>query len=172
MVKKFIYSVVVLFILSACSYSVYTSEYPYLKTIHVYPFENKTTEFVLSQDTQNSLVQSFMKDGRLKINTLNPDCEVKGSVLDYKKKIYSYDNAGNIQEYQIQILFSIEFNDLKMNQNIWQNKTLLLTKNYNEKQNTSTSPNTLTLPASEEEARSKIYEDLFNTIIKNTLESW
>ncbi len=166
MVKKIIGYFISLILLAGCSYSVYTSEYPHLKTIHVYPFENKTTEFVLAQDLQNSLVNAFMKDGRLKINTQSPDSDLKGSILDYQKKIYSYDTSGNIQEYQIQVLFSLEFNDLKYNQNLYQNKTLLLTKIYN------VSDINTTMPKSEVEAMEKIYTDLFDLIIKNTLESW
>ncbi|HPY96733.1 MAG TPA: LptE family protein [Candidatus Cloacimonadota bacterium] len=155
-----------LLFLSGCSYSVYTSEYPHLKTILVQPFENKTVEFTLGQDAQNSLVNAFMKDGRLKINTQNPDAELRGEILDFRKRIFSYDNAGNVEEYQIQILFSVTFYDLKLNNEIYANKNLLLTRTYN-----PTSDN-INVEKTEEEAINKILSNLFDDIIKNTLENW
>ncbi|HOD53370.1 MAG TPA: LptE family protein [Candidatus Cloacimonadota bacterium] len=166
MVKNFYYIFLLLLLFAGCSYSVYTSEYPHLKTIYIQPFENKTVEYALAQDTQNSLVNAFLHDGRLKINTQNPDSELKGEIIDYKKKIFSYDNAGNVQEYQIQILFSVTFTDLKMSKTIYENKSLLLTKTYNP---SSTNVN---IEKTEEEAINKIFSDLFDHIIKNTLESW
>lgn len=166
MVKRIYYLFLLLLFLSGCSYSVYTSEYPHLKTILVQPFENKTVEFTLGQDAQNSLVNAFMKDGRLKINTQNPDAELRGEILDFRKRIYSYDNAGSVEEYQIQILFSVTFYDLKLNNEIYANKNLLLTRTYN-----PTSDN-INVEKTEEEAINKILSNLFDDIIKNTLENW
>lgn len=166
MVKRIYYLFLLLLFLSGCSYSVYTSEYPHLKTILVQPFENKTVEYTLGQDAQNSLVNAFMKDGRLKINTQNPDAELRGEILDFRKRIYSYDNAGSVEEYQIQILFSVTFYDLKLNNEIYANKNLLLTRTYN-----PTSDN-INVEKTEEEAINKILSNLFDDIIKNTLENW
>ncbi|HOQ79441.1 MAG TPA: LptE family protein [Candidatus Cloacimonadota bacterium] len=166
MVKRIYYLFLLLLFLSGCSYSVYTSEYPHLKTILVQPFENKTVEYTLGQDAQNSLVNAFMKDGRLKINTQNPDAELRGEILDFRKRIFSYDNAGSVEEYQIQILFSVTFYDLKLNNEIYANKNLLLTRTYN-----PTSDN-INVEKTEEEAINKILSNLFDDIIKNTLENW
>ncbi|HOE91958.1 MAG TPA: LptE family protein [Candidatus Cloacimonadota bacterium] len=166
MVKRIYYLFLLLLFLSGCSYSVYTSEYPHLKTILVQPFENKTVEYTLGQDAQNSLVNAFMKDGRLKINTQNPDAELRGEILDFRKRIYSYDNAGSVEEYQIQILFSVTFYDLKLNNEIYANKNLLLTRTYNP------SSDNINVEKTEEEAINKILSNLFDDIIKNTLENW
>jgi len=166
MVKKFIIIFIIVLFAAGCSYSVYTSEYPHLKTIQVIPFENKTSEYYLSQDSQNELVRLFISDGRLKINTQNPDCTLKGSILDYKKKIYSYDNSGNIKEYQVSILFTLEFYDIKYAKIIYESKSLVLSRTYTPNSN---SENIL---KTKEEAVNKIYSDLFDNIIKNTLESW
>lgn len=166
MVKNFITIFLLCLVFSACSYSVYTSEYPHLKTIHILPFENKTVEYALSQDIQNALVSKFMKDGRLKINSNQADCQISGEIIDYKKKIYSYDNNGSIKEYQLQILISFDFFDNKNNKSIYSNKSLLLSKTYNP---SSTLDN---VEKTETEALEKIYSDFFDHIIKNTLESW
>ncbi|HPK41005.1 MAG TPA: LptE family protein [Candidatus Cloacimonadota bacterium] len=166
MVKRIYYLFLLLLFLSGCSYSVYTSEYPHLKTILVQPFENKTVEYTLGQDAQNSLVNAFMKDGRLKINTQNPDAELRGEILDFRKRIFSYDNAGSVEEYQIQILFSVTFYDLKLNNEIYANKNLLLTRTYNP------SSDNINVEKTEEEAINKILSNLFDDIIKNTLENW
>ncbi|MCB5249884.1 MAG: LptE family protein [Candidatus Cloacimonadales bacterium] len=171
MVKKIYQLFLLLLILSGCSYSVYTSEYPHLKTILVQPFENKTVEYALGQETQNSLVNAFMKDGRLKINTQNPDAELRGEILDYRKRIFSYDNSGNVEEYQVQILFSIVFYDLKQNTQIYENKSLILSKTYNSSSMLNENTN-VRVEKTEEDAINSILQSLFDDIIKNTLESW
>lgn len=158
--------IILTLLLGACSYSVYTNAYPHLKNIQIISFENKTPEFQISQDFHNYLVDKFQKDGRLKISTLNPDSQIEGIILDYKREILSYDNAGNISEYKITLLIEIKMTDLKMNSVLYNNQSLLVSENYSP---VSTNPNIYT---TEEQALNKIYEKVFDTIMKNTLEKW
>jgi lipopolysaccharide assembly LptE-like protein len=155
-----IYSV----ILTSCSYSVYSTGYPHLKTIAVLPFENSTTEYQIENELFLDISERFEQDGRLSIVTMSPDCQLEGKILDYSDKIYSY-NVDGIEEYQVKILFSVIFTDLKKNEVIFQNDTLVMQREYS-----SADPEAEF--GSEEEARTKIYNDLFDRILKETLEKW
>ncbi|MDO9577501.1 MAG: LPS assembly lipoprotein LptE [Candidatus Cloacimonadales bacterium] len=156
--------IIVLMVLSACTYSVYSSGFPHLKTISIKSFQNKTTEYNLEEDVFNKLSEKFSSDGRLSIVTISPDCLIEGEILDYSNDVLSF--AGStVDEYNVQILFSVTFTDLQKNEIIWQNKSLLLNETY------STSNPNITLK-SEESAQQKIIDDLFDVIIKNSLEEW
>lgn len=154
-----------LFALCGCAYTVYSNQYPHLKTIQLLTLDNKSTQYGIEQDLLNSLATSFLKERRLKIVTVNPDCHIEGKILDYSNKIYSYDNANNVKEYQVKLLLEIHFIDHTTNTILWENNQLLLSKVYS----VEVTPNK---PNSEEAAREEIYQDLYKEIMKNTLESW
>ena len=148
----------------ACSYSVYTTGYPHLKTIAILPFENNTTEYNLEEVIFNSLTNYFENDGRLKIVSISPDCQLEGQILDYSNKILTYAGS-NVDEYEVRILFSITFTDLKKNNIIWQNKALIISETYSSSDETSEF-------LTEEEAQNEIIKDMFDIIIKESLEEW
>ncbi|OQX71940.1 MAG: hypothetical protein B6D62_00620 [Candidatus Cloacimonas sp. 4484_275] len=160
MIKKML--IIIFVLLLSCSYSVYTNSYPYLKTIKIATFSNNTTEYELEENLLLKLTDLFEKDGRLKIVDLNPDCKLEGEILDYSNKIYSYGNE-NVDEYEVKILFKIIFTDLKKNKILYQNNSLVLSETYS-------GSNELSEFKTEEEAQNKIYQDLFDTIMKESLE--
>ena len=166
--KKFIIiiNLTILLFLLGCSYSVYSNAYPHLKNIQISPFENTTPEYALGQEFQNYFTDKFQKDGRLKVVTIAPDSRIEGTILDYKKEILSYDNAGNISEYRVSILFSVQMTDLKFSQVIFENKAMLITETFSPN---STNPDILT---TETQAQNKIFDKVFDTIIRSTLETW
>ena len=161
---KISYILGILLVLGACSYSVYTSGFPHLKTISIRTFLNNTVEYDLEEEIQIELTNYFEKDGRLKIVTLSPDCQLEGEILDYSNKIFTYDAAG-VEEYEVKILFKAIFIDLKKNEIIWKNDALVLSETYSSSEETSEF-------STEEEAQKEIYKDLFETIMKNSLEEW
>ncbi len=158
------YILVILVVLGACSYSVYTSGFPHLKTISIQTFLNNTVEYDLEEEIQIELTNYFEKDGKLKIVTLSPDCQLEGEILDYSNKIFTYDAAG-VEEYELKILFKVIFTDLKKNEIIWKNDALVLSETYSSSEETSEF-------STEEEAQKEIYKDLFETIMKNSMEEW
>jgi len=162
MIKKTL--IIILIALSSCSYSVYTNSYPYLKTIKILTFSNQTTKYELEENLLAKLTELFEKDGRLKIVDLNPDCRLEGEILDYSNKIHAYgDNS--VDEYEVKILFKVIFTDLKKNKVLYQNNALVLNETYS-------ANDELSEFKTEEEVQEKIYQDLFDEIMKKTLEEW
>jgi len=155
-------------VLAACSYSVHMTQYPHLKTVRVMTFENRSTEYGIQEDLLSSLVSALQSDNQLKVVELSPDCTIDGVILDYKNEIYNYDENDVVTQYQVKMLVSITMTDLVKNEVLWQNEALLLTKAY---QSANAQTDTA-VPQNEEEARQEIYSDLYDQLMKNTLQSW
>jgi len=150
--------------MTGCSYSVYTTGYPHLKTILILPVENQTANYNLRDMVLNSLVDSYESDGRLKLVGISPDCQLECSILDYTNKIVTY-SGSSIEEYEVRVLFKMIFTDLKKNQVIWRNDSIIVSERYSLSDENS-------LYKSEDEAQEEIINKLFDLIMKNTLEEW
>lgn len=158
------YLLIMIILAFGCSYSVYTTGLPHLKTIRIQTFENKTDEYDLSEDLLNYLSDNFERDGRLKLVELEPDCILAGEILDYTEKIYTYKEE-DIEEYEVKILFKVRFKDVNNNEDIWSNDALILKERYAD-------DSEYTEINSEEEAQQEIFKELYETILRNTLEEW
>ncbi|MBN1948616.1 MAG: LptE family protein [Candidatus Cloacimonetes bacterium] len=151
--------------LTGCSYSVYSSGYPHLKTITVNVFTNQTTQYNLEQDLLLDLSDRFLKDGRLQIVGISPDCQLEGEILDYTNKIWRYSETG-VEEYEVRILFKVVFTDLVKNEIIYRHDTLSLREVYAPNSDNEGDFTT------EEAAQREIYRKLFETIIRISLDEW
>ncbi len=160
---------VVVVIITSCSYSVYQTAYPYLKSIRIETFENRTVEYTIEQELLDQLTKSFQSDGQLNIVEISPHCQLEGVILDYQNDVYSYDASGNVKEYMVKILFSVKLTDFVKNQVLWENEALLLKEPYLTQENsTSSGSEALT----EEGARVEIYKDLYDAVLENTFQAW
>lgn len=150
---------------TGCSYSVYSSGYPHLKTITINIFTNQTTQYNLEQDLLLDLSNRFIQDGRLQIVGLSPDCQLEGEIMDYTNKIWRYSETG-VEEYEVRILFKVIFTDLVKNEVIYRNDTLSLREVYASTAENEEDFNT------EEAAQSEIFRKLFEAIIRVSLDEW
>lgn len=166
MVKKFITFLLIIFSLMGCSYSVYSNAYPHLKRVQLMAFDNKSSEFALGDVLINRLSKDFQDDGRLRLVTQRPDCQVDGSIVSYSEKIYSYDVANNVQDYQIIITYSVTFTDLINNKVLYENKSLQLSEIW------AVSAESTSRFNNKSDVINEICDKLFRTIMQNTLESW
>ena len=149
---------------NSCSYSVYSNSLPHLKTIAIEQFENKSEEFELEEDLWNYLNSEYNSDGRLRVVSLSADCALEGVIMDYSRKIDTYDESG-IEEYNVKLLFRLSFKDLTTGEMIWEKDSLILSEVYSE-------ADEMAEYRSEEAAREAVYEKLFDEVMKNTLEQW
>ena len=154
---------IVLILLVGCTYSVYSSGMPHLKTISLVEFENQTDQYELEVSLIETLSENFMRDGRLRLVDLEPDCRLEGKILDYSDKLATYGSTG-IDEYEVRILYAVTFTDLVENKEIYHTNSLVLTKIYSN--NETSEINT------EEEAIKEIEKDLFDRIMRESLEDW
>ncbi len=166
MVKKFVLITVLFLSLLGCSYSVYSNAYPHLKKIQVKAFDNLSSEFGLADSALDKLTLAFRNDGRLRLVTQSPDCQIEGSILSFSEDIYSFDSANNVQDYQLRVAFSITFTDLIRNETIYENKNLMISETF------AVSSESSSKNKSKEEAIDEIFKSLFRSIIQNSLETW
>ncbi len=166
MVKKFILATLVLLLLSGCYYSVYSNAYPHLKKIRVQPFTNRSAEFALTDKALNELSAAIRNDGRLKQVTQDPDCSLEGEIISFEEKIYSYDSANRVQDYQLILVLSISFTDLVNNEVIYENQGLRVTELYRVAEGSTARFE------NKEDALSEIFNNIFKTVIQNSLEAW
>jgi len=166
MVKKFVIISLIFLLLSGCFYSVYSNAYPHLKKIRVVAFDNRSTEFALGETMLAGLTKQIREDGRLKLVTKDPDCSLEGSIISFSEKIYSYDAANQVQDYQVLLTVSVTFTDLVKNQVLYENKNLVVSELY------SVSTGGTARFKTKEEATDEIIKKLFQTIMQNSLERW
>lgn len=166
MVKRFIFAAILMVALSSCYYSVYSNAYPHLKKIRIEPFENTTVEFALADKALNELSLFVRNDGRLKLVTQDPDCLLEGSIISFDEKIYSYDSANQVQDYQLRMVLDIRFTDLVNNEVIYENTALSVSEAYKVAEGSTARNN------SKEEALSEIFSSIFKSVIQNSLEAW
>jgi hypothetical protein len=168
-IKTTLYFLAVI-LLSGCTYSVFSNQLPHLKDIYILPIENASGEADLETTMFNTISSEFISDGRLKIVSQEPDCELECKILDYSNSIYTYDEANNVKEYQVKILFAITFTDLNKNEVILTRPSLLKTEKYPADIN---NPDYVDSDVkSEATAQTEIFKDLFKEIMSNTLEAW
>lgn len=166
MVKKFLLATLILALLSSCYYSVYSNAYPHLKKIRVEPFGNRSAEFALADKALNELSIAIRNDGRLKQVTQAPDCTLEGEIISFEEKIYSYDSANQVQDYQLILNLSITFTDLVKNEVIYENKGLRISELY------SVADGSTARFKNKEDALNEIFNSIFKTVIQNSLEAW
>jgi hypothetical protein len=164
--KRYIFVLLIMAVAfsGGCSYSVYSNSLPHLKTIAIERFENKTDEFELEEELWNFLNSEFSSDSRLRPVSISPDCILEGVIMDYSRKIDTYDESG-IEEYNVRILFRLSFTDLVRGEIIWEKDSLILSEAYSEADETAQYN-------SETDAREAIYRKFFSEFMKNTLEQW
>jgi len=129
-------------------------------------YENQTAEFELGDILLNRMVLQFRDDGRLRLVTQQPDCQIEGKIAAFEEKIYSFDAANNVQDYQIRITFGILFTDLIRNEVMYENASLTLSEVY------AVSELSTSRFKSREAAINEIIRNLFNSVMQNTLEKW
>lgn len=166
MVKKFISPMLILLLLSSCFYSVYSNAHPHLKKIRVQAFDNRSTEFALGETLMSGLNKEIRDDGRLKLVTIDPDCSLEGIIIAFTEKVYSYDAANQVQDYQVQMTVAVTFTDLVKNQVLYENKNLVISELY------AVSTGGTARFKTKEEAIDETISKLFKTIMQNSLESW
>lgn len=166
MVKKFILFSLIFSLFSGCYYSVYSNAYPHLKKIRMEPFQNQSAEFALEDKALEALSLAVRNDGRLKLVTIDPDCSIEGKIISFEEKIYSYNAANQVQDYQISVVFDVVFTDLSQNMELYKNTALRTSEIY------KVADGSTSRFESKDEALAEIFKQVFKQVVQNTLEAW
>ena len=102
----------------------------------------------------------------MKLVTIDPDCTLEGSIISFTEKVYSYDAANQVQDYQVQMTMAVTFTDLVKNQVLYENKNLVISELY------AVSTGGTARFKTKDEAIDEAISKFFQTIMQNSLESW
>ena len=71
-------------------------------------FENKTIEYGLSSRMTDLVVDAFLSDGNLKVvSPSDADAVLVGTLTNYERKPYTYDESDNVSQYVVKLVFDI-----------------------------------------------------------------
>ena len=55
----------------------------------------------------------------------NADSVLLGKIVDYRRSVYSYNSNEEIQEYKVEIILSVEYEDRKKRKTLWKEERML-----------------------------------------------
>jgi hypothetical protein len=115
-----------LLLLSSCGpYSTTSQIAPYLKTVYVPTFQNKTSEFSLPQLLTDGINETLLSQGNLKISsTEEADAVLRGTILAYKVEALAYESGGSVTSRRVRILVDVEFVDQIKNKVLWKDERM------------------------------------------------
>jgi outer membrane lipopolysaccharide assembly protein LptE/RlpB len=94
-----------------------------IKTIAVDRFENSTAEYGLADRMMDMVIDAFISDGNLKVvSAEKADAVLSGVLTSYSRKPYTYDQADQVQEYQVNMNFDIALKNPKDQSEIWKER--------------------------------------------------
>ena len=121
-------SALLLVLLAGCNYGLTGGGFPeHIRSIHVETFENETTQFELSQQIFNAMVDDV--PGALGVqlaSRANADALLTGSVTAYDDAAQNYTpgNDGRIQvlQHQVRITLNVRLVDTRENVILWEGR--------------------------------------------------
>lgn len=113
-------------VFAACGvYSTTSQIAPYLKTVYVPTFQNKTSEFYLQQLLTDEITENLLSQGTLRVSsTENADSALRGTILDYKVEALAYQSEGDVTSRRVRILVNVEFVDQVKNKVLWKDERM------------------------------------------------
>ncbi len=114
-------------ILAGCGcYSFSGSTLPsHIKTVAVPLFTNRTTQYGIEEKLTESLINALVRDNTLKVVPEGrADSVLRGSIVDYKKEAYTFDENENVKEYIVRIYVTASFEDLRKKRELWKEEKL------------------------------------------------
>jgi hypothetical protein len=78
------------------------------KTIAIESLDNKTTEFGLTDQLTQIIIDAFIADGSMKVtSSANADVILTGTLTDYKRDVNIFNQSDQVQSYRILLSFEI-----------------------------------------------------------------
>ena len=91
-----------------------------IKSIAIERFENNTAEYGLEDRMTDQIIDAFISDGNLKVvPNENADALLSGTLTNYERKPYRYDENDQVESYAIRMLFDIQLKNPEDESEIW-----------------------------------------------------
>jgi hypothetical protein len=130
-----------------------------IETVAVPVFDNQTVEFGIAEDISAGVIDRFVADNTLKVVARSrADAVLEGTVTQYDRAAYTYDENDQVQEYKVNI--SVDIRLIKADGSVvWEENGLSSYGIYD-------------AAASEEEGQSKAIGKIAEDIVNRTVRDW
>lgn len=147
----------------SCGYSSRALLPEHIKRISIPTFENDTTRYGIEQKVTTAVTSAFESDGRLSIvSEAQADAMLRGVIVSYEKGPLTFDRGQSVDEFRIQIVVSVELEDLRDGKVLWKEDAFTAWKSYKEG----------SADGGEEEALKLALTTLASDVLARTLEGW
>ena len=167
--KKTMLLVLISVLLSSCSapYTPAPQVLPsHVRKIAVRPFINNTTQYGLEDKLTTSIIDEFVRDGRLEVATNENTAEgvIVGEINKYILQPLTYDSNLVTEQYKLWVLMNVYLVDRVKNVTLWSESNMEAIQIFYD----ATRPGGKT----EEEVREILWENLSRDIVKRTIEGF
>jgi hypothetical protein len=148
-----------------------------LKSIAVPLFKNETLEAGLEETVTRAVVDAFVADNHLAVvSETEAESILWGAIADYRRIPFSFDAAGSVTEYKLEIVARVEYEDRKHTKTLWTENDLRAWATYRldaaAAEDTGESQPTEEAAVSEDDALKTAVEKLSRELIAKTLGGW
>jgi hypothetical protein len=143
-----------------CAYTFNPKGKSDIKTLAVEPFENRTSEFGLTDRLTTIVVNAFIKDGSMRIVPSDKaDAVLHGVLTRYERQVVQFDTTDQVTQYKVVLEFEVSLRATKNDSTLW---TQPMTQEGIYSADTET----------EENGQEKAGEKLVEAVINRTTKSW
>lgn len=91
-----------------------------VQSVTVPIFENRTTEFGLAETITSGIIDGFIEDNQIKVlDQSNAESILTGSIVEYKRGSYTFDETDRVTEYIVEIWVDAELKKLEGDVSVW-----------------------------------------------------
>jgi hypothetical protein len=88
-------------------------------------FENRSSEYGIREALTEGVIDGFIQDGTLPVvNERRADVVLRGTVVNYVRRPYTYDAQEQVQEYRVYITISARLEDPVKRKVLWEEPQL------------------------------------------------
>ena len=147
----------------SCGYSAGSLLPNHIKKVYIPTFENQTTRYGIEQDLTTAVTEAFTNDNRLAVvSRSEADAMLRGVITGYEKGALTFDRAQTVDEFKIQIIVSVEFEDLREAKILWKDDDFRAWESYTESGESG----------GEDEALAAAIATLAKDMVSRTIEGW
>ena len=91
-----------------------------IKTLAVEPFDNRTSQYGLTDRLTTIVVDAFIKDGSMRIvPTDKADAVLRGILTGYERQVVNFDITDQVEQYKVVLSFEISLKSVRTDSTLW-----------------------------------------------------
>ena len=149
--------------LLSCGYTAGSLLPKHIKKVYIPTFENETTRYGIEQDLTAMVAEAFTADNRLLVVAESEaDAMLRGVIVEFSKGALTFDRAQTVDEFKIEIVVAVEFEDLREGKVLWKEPEFRAWESYSDKEG----------EPGEEAALKVAITTLATDMLSRTMEGW